>query len=1246
MKYHFMLRKSVHLLVICANHLRRVGEACIPRMRRATAIACFMTAAWGFTLEGNLSASTVPPGFTESAILGPWSDAVGLTFESNGRMYVWERTGRVWFKDPSDSGPSLLLDISEEVGAWEDHGMLGFALDPNFRVNGYIYLLYVVDRYYLLNFGTPGYDPTQNQYSEATIGRVTRYTCRSSDGFRSVDPASRQILIGETKQTGFPILSYSHGVGSLVFGEDETLLVSCGDGATADAADQGGTVSGSYAPRGLSDGIIRAKENIGALRSQLVDCLNGKVVRIDPATGNGLPSNPYYDAANPRSARSRVWVLGLRNPCRMSLRPNTGSHFPDDGNPGVLYVGDVGWNAWESLKVVTGPGQNFGWPIFEGLDVLGGDGYDGNVANLDAPNPLYPAAGCSQYFTFANLLNEDTLAAAGQPPFNNPCNSSQRIPSSIPQFLHTRPVLDWNHSSATTRTPTYGGSGQAQTANVGTGGSPVSGTQFKGNCAIGGTWYTGTNFPVAYQNRYYLADWGQGLIKTLTFDTNDKPVALGSFASNAGSVVSIVQHPTDGSLFYIGYNFSGATIQQLSYTGNRTPIAVASANQYFGPTPLAVQFSSSGSSDPDGQPITYSWNFGDGSPVSTQANPSHTFSAPAGVATRYVVTLTVTDSGGLSAQATLIIGVNDTPPNVMITSPIDGSLYSPSTATTVNLTATVSDAQSSDSQLLYQWQVLLHHNDHNHGNPVDTNHATTAVIEPTGCDGINIYYYRILLTVTDPQGLATTREVRLYPDCGPNTPPTISNIANQNIPQNQSTGPIDFTVGDAEVAAANLQLSASSSNPGLVPNGNIVFGGGGANRTVTVTPVTGQTGSTTITMTVNDGPNNTSTNFVVTVSPSVTVTTSFTNAAAITIPDHGAGSPYPSTINVTGMNGTVTNVTVTLRNLSHTWVSDVDVLLVGPAGQKVLVFSNVGDAFSANNVTVTLSDAAASALPASGSFASGTYKPSAYPPATTFPAPAPAGPYAAALSAFNGAAPNGTWSLYVFDDGPGDQGSFAGGWSVTVTTVAVAGSPTPTGTPTPTPTATPTATATATIAPTPTPTATPAPTMTPTPTPINISGTIFYCSNPVPGPVPNVTLNLTGNATTSVITDGAGNYQFSFLTPGGNYTVTPSKPARPPGSPGINTVDVVATQRHFVIIGTPLTGCRLTAADVNGDAAINTVDVVAIQRFYLGLTTGIANVGQYRFSPASRTYPGLNSNQTGQNYDTLIFGDVASPFAE
>ena len=146
--------------------------------------------------------------------------------------------------------------------------------------------------------------------------------------------------------------------------------------------------------------------------------------------------------------------------------------------------------------------------------------------------------------------------------------------------------------------------------------------------------------------------------------------------------------------------------------------------------------------------------------------------------------------------------------------------------------------------------------------------------------------------------------------------------------------------------------------------------------------------------------------------------------------------------------------------------------------------------------------------------------------------------------------------------------------------------------------------------------------------------------------MPNVTLSLTGSISASALSNGSGNYQFSSLPVGGSYTVTPSKATRLPGSAGIDTVDVVATQRHFLIIGTPLTGCRLTAADVNGDTSINTIDVVAIQRFFLGSSTGIANVGKYQFTPASRSYPGVVSNQTGQNYDTLVFGDVASPFVE
>jgi hypothetical protein len=163
--------------------------------------------------------------------------------------------------------------------------------------------------------------------------------------------------------------------------------------------------------------------------------------------------------------------------------------------------------------------------------------------------------------------------------------------------------------------------------------------------------------------------------------------------------------------------------------------------------------------------------------------------------------------------------------------------------------------------------------------------------------------------------------------------------------------------------------------------------------------------------------------------------------------------------------------------------------------------------------------------------------------------------------------------------------------------------------------------------------------------PPSVLGILQSCSNSPPGPVPNVLLNITGTTSGSTLSDNSGNYQFSALVAGGSYTVTPTKSAAP-GSPGITTADVIATQRHYLGLGPPLSGCRLTAADVNGDGSVNTVDVTAIQRFYLSQSTGIGNVGKYQFAPASRTYSAITSDQINQYYETLVFGDVAPPYVQ
>src|ERR1043166_3968715 len=205
-----------------------------------------------------------------------------------------------------------------------------------------------------------------------------------------------------------------------------------------------------------------------------------------------------------------------------------------------------------------------------------------------------------------------------------------------------------------------------------------------------------------------------------------------------------------------------------------------------------------------------------------------------------------------------------------------------------------------------------------------------------------------------------------------NDAPTITSIGDQAIGMNRTAGPLGFAIGDVETAVDSLGLSAGTSDPVLVPTNNIVFGGSGANRTVTVSPAANRTGTAVIKVIVSDGLTNTSTSFVVAVSSVIATTTRWTNAGAITIPSQGPGTPYPSTIPVTGLKGAITNVTVSLLRLTHTWKADLDILLQSPGAQKGILMSDAGGAYTGSgSVTVTFSDGAADYLPASNPISSG-----------------------------------------------------------------------------------------------------------------------------------------------------------------------------------------------------------------------------------------------------------------------------------
>jgi extracellular elastinolytic metalloproteinase len=158
----------------------------------------------------------------------------------------------------------------------------------------------------------------------------------------------------------------------------------------------------------------------------------------------------------------------------------------------------------------------------------------------------------------------------------------------------------------------------------------------------------------------------------------------------------------------------------------------------------------------------------------------------------------------------------------------------------------------------------------------------------------------------------------------------------------------------------------------------------------------------------------------------------YSNAAPITMPIGGVASPYPSSITVPTAPAGVTGVRVTLNGFSHTFPWDLNMLLVGPGGQRVLLMSQVPIFSAVSNLTVTFSDFGP---PIQNPFTSGTYRPTRGGSYDYLPPPAPAAPHGTTLSQFIPLNPVGTWSLYIFDVySPADGGAISGGWSVTFLT--------------------------------------------------------------------------------------------------------------------------------------------------------------------------------------------------------------------
>jgi glucose/arabinose dehydrogenase/PKD repeat protein len=303
--------------------------------------------------------------------------------------------------------------------------------------------------------------------------------------------------------------------------------------------------------------------------------------------------------------------------------------------------------------------------------------------------------------------------------------------------------------------------------------SPLYSYGHNGNNAsiTGGFVYHGTQFPNSMQGNYFFADYAQRWIKRLTFDANGNVSGVFNFepangdpTASAGDVVNLTEGP-DGALYYVdlGYSdisgtFGVSKIRRIRYLqSNQAPVAITSANPTTGGQPLDVTFSSAGSNDPEGQPITYSWDFGDGT-LSTAANPVHTY-AQSG---QYVVRLTVSDGANSSISTPITISVGNVP-TATIDSPTDGATFRAGDVISYGAHATDPEDGNLPASA-FTWNIDFLHDNHAHpGTAITGVKSGSFTIPTTGHDFEGNTRYRITLTVTDSNGLRDTKSVTVWP---------------------------------------------------------------------------------------------------------------------------------------------------------------------------------------------------------------------------------------------------------------------------------------------------------------------------------------------------------------------------------------------------------------------------------------------------------------------------------------------------
>ncbi|QVQ54539.1 ThuA domain-containing protein [Spiractinospora alimapuensis] len=575
-----------------------------------------------------------------------------LDIASDGRVFYTELGGALKIHHPDDQSVTVAAEL--DVYRQHENGLVGVALDPDFDENQWLYLFYT----------DPEMDTVDG--TDGGVQHVSRFTF--DDATQQLDLASEEILLEIPHQRQ----ECCHTAGDIKFGPDGALLITTGD-------DTNPFGSSGFAPIDYRDG--RAPWDAARTSGNTAD-LRGKVLRIvplddpggEPGLGNTytVPDDNLFTEANdtwhhlfpggsfdPELGYPEIYAMGVRNPFGMAVDQVSGEvwvgEVGPDSNPSGGHDenrGPRGYDGWNRITEAT----NFGWPFCTG------------------DNEAY------RQWDFATQTPGDFYACDDGPVNDSPNNTG------LDQLPAAQPPEIWYPYCPYTADPPFPEipSGDVEGGqNYGCGRAAYMGDFYEYDDANADT----EAFPASFDGTPFLLEWERDVIATIDRDDAGDYVA-GSFTEfmpehrfdddQRFRKPHDMKFGPDGQMYLIEwgdeFNFGGGGVNpdsglyRISYTEEgRTPIARAEADPDNGPLPLDVEFSSAGSTDPDGGSLEYAWDFGDGT-TSTEPDPEHTFTD----AGAYTVQLTVTNEGGRSSSSNVTVTAGNTRPEVTIEFPGHG----------------------------------------------------------------------------------------------------------------------------------------------------------------------------------------------------------------------------------------------------------------------------------------------------------------------------------------------------------------------------------------------------------------------------------------------------------------------------------------------------------------------------------------------------------------------------------------------